>query len=150
MGDARVVFLLEKIGETFGVSPDELRGDMDGLGDKVRPFFEPEGPHKLIFVYQAPDTVDPKTGAVTRVGAKRLALTDGDGESVDGRAAYFIRNNPKGITEKFDPKDISAGSIKGGVLSSFNAVLSQMFHPALRVQHPTGWGKLKSLSLIHI
>ena len=146
MGDARVVFLLEKIGETFGVSPDELRGDMDGLGDKVRPFFEPEGPHKLIFVYQAPDTVDPKTGAVTRVGAKRLALTDGDGESVDGRAAYFIRNNPKGITEKFDPKDISAGSIKGGVLSSFNAVLSQMFHPALRVQHPTGWGKLKSKS----
>ena len=57
MGDARVVFLLEKIGETFGVSPDELRGDMDGLGDKVRPFFEPEGPPKLIFVYQAPDTV---------------------------------------------------------------------------------------------
>ena len=66
MGDARVVFLLEKIGETFGLSPDELRGDMDGLGDKVRPFFEPEGPPKLIFVYQAPDTVDLKTGAVTR------------------------------------------------------------------------------------
>ena len=146
MGDARTVFLLEKIGETFGVSPDELRTDMDGLGSEVRPFFEPDGPAKLIFVYQAPDAVDPKTGAVTRVGAKRLALTDGDGESVDGRAAYFIRNNPKGITEKFDPKDISVGSIKGGVLSSFNAVLSQMFHPALRVQHPTGWGKLKSKS----
>ena len=129
MGDARTVFLLEKIGETFGVSPDELRTDMDGLGAEVRPFFEPDGPAKLIFVYQAPDAVDPKTGAVTRVGAKRLALTDGDGESVDGRAAYFIRNNPKGITEKFDPKDISVGSIKGGVLSSFNAVLSQMFHP---------------------
>ena len=32
------------------------------------------------------------------------------------------------------------------MLSSFNAVLSQMFHPALRVQHPTGWGKLKSKS----
>jgi hypothetical protein len=32
MGDARTVFLLEKIGETFGVSPDELRTDMDGLG----------------------------------------------------------------------------------------------------------------------
>ena len=146
MGDARTVFLLEKIGETFGVSPDELRTDMDGLGAEVRPFFEPDGPAKLIFVYQAPDAVDPKTGAVTRVGAKRLALTDGDGEPVDGRAAYFIRNNPKGITEKFDPKDISVGSIKGGVLSSFNAVLSQMFHPALRVQHPTGWGKLKSKS----
>ena len=57
MGDARTVFLLEKIGETFGVSPDELRTDMDGLGSEVRPFFEPDGPAKLIFVYQAPDAV---------------------------------------------------------------------------------------------
>ena len=48
MGDARTVFLLEKIGETFGVSPDELRTDMDGLGAEVRPFFEPDGPAKLI------------------------------------------------------------------------------------------------------
>ena len=91
MGDARVVFLLEKIGETFGVSPDELRGDMDGLGDKVRPFFEPEGPHKLIFVYQAPDTVDPKTGAVTRVGAKRLALTDGEANDMPSFNATLDR-----------------------------------------------------------
>ena len=103
MGDARVVFLLEKIGETFGCRRMSFAGTWTAWAIRSGRSSS-QGPPKLIFVYQAPDTVDPKTGAVTRVGAKRLALTDGDGESVDGRAAYFIRNNPRASPRSSTPR----------------------------------------------
>lgn len=52
---------------------------------QVWQFFEPEGPVKLIFLYQVPETVDAMGDLVPTGKTPKLMLTEGDVDRVHGR-----------------------------------------------------------------
>jgi hypothetical protein len=62
------------------------------------------------------------------------------GERLSGKCLFFVRVNPKGITEKTLETDVAVGEIQGSVLDTFKALLADLFLPLLQEQ--SSWGKM--------
>jgi dynein heavy chain len=97
----------------------------------------------LLLYHQTPETSSGPDGEFAPVpGApKKLFLTSGEVDSLREHALYFIRVNPKGVTEKTVEQDVMAGEVRGGALASFRALVSNLFVPVLAKQHLSVWGK---------
>ncbi|EEH55878.1 flagellar outer dynein arm heavy chain gamma [Micromonas pusilla CCMP1545] len=106
-------------------------------------FYDANGPPKLLLYHQTPETSSGPDGEFAPVpGApKKLFLTSGEVDSLREHALYFIRVNPKGVTEKTVEQDVMAGEVRGGALASFRALVSNLFVPVLAKQHLSVWGK---------
>ena len=97
----------------------------------------------MLLYHQTPETSSGPDGEFAPVpGApKKLFLTSGEVDSLREHALYFIRVNPKGVTEKTVEQDVMAGEVRGGALASFRALVSNLFVPVLAKQHLSVWGK---------
>jgi hypothetical protein len=62
------------------------------------------------------------------------------GERLSGKCLFFVRVNPKGITEKTLESDVAVGEIQGSALDTFKALLADLFLPLLQEQ--SSWGKM--------
>jgi hypothetical protein len=57
-----------------------------------------------------------------------------------GKCLFFVRVNPKGVSEKSIESDIAAGEIQGSVLDTFKALVADLYLPVLQEQG--SWGKM--------
>lgn len=62
------------------------------------------------------------------------------GERLSGKSLFFVRVNPKGISEKTLESDVAVGEIQGSALDTFKALLADLFLPLLQEQ--SSWGKM--------
>jgi dynein heavy chain len=62
------------------------------------------------------------------------------GERLSGKCLFFVRVNPKGISEKTLESDVAVGEIQGSALDTFKALLADLFLPLLQEQ--SSWGKM--------
>lgn len=60
-------------------------------------------------------------------------------DALSGKCVYFVRINPKGVSEKTVEADIVCGEIAGNALELFKAIVADMYVPILEDQ--TAWGK---------
>eukprot|EP00854_Cymbomonas_tetramitiformis_P001067 gene1068-1616_t len=105
---------------------------------KLDDFFRANGPWKLIFYYQIPEQEGPDGHYVLNGTEEKLFWTTGEVEKLSGKAVYFLRNNPKGVTDKTE-QDILSGEIIHSTLETFRALLADLFLPILEAQG--NWGK---------
>jgi hypothetical protein len=57
-----------------------------------------------------------------------------------GKCVFFVRVNPKGVSEKSLETDLAAGEIQGSALETFRALVADLYLPVLQEQ--TSWGKM--------
>jgi hypothetical protein len=57
-----------------------------------------------------------------------------------GKCLFFVRVNPKGVSEKSIESDIAAGEIQGSALDTFKALVADLYLPVLQEQG--SWGKM--------
>jgi dynein heavy chain len=62
------------------------------------------------------------------------------GERLPGKSLFFVRVNPKGVSEKTLESDLAVGEIQGSALDTFKALLAEVFVPLLQEQG--SWGKM--------
>jgi hypothetical protein len=62
------------------------------------------------------------------------------GERLPGKSLFFVRVNPKGVSEKMLESDVAVGEIQGSALDTFKALLAEVFLPLLQEQG--SWGKM--------
>lgn len=62
------------------------------------------------------------------------------GERLSGKCLFFVRVNPKGVSEKTLEADVAVGEIQGSALDTFRALLADLFLPVLQEQ--SSWGKM--------
>jgi hypothetical protein len=61
-------------------------------------------------------------------------------DRLTGKCVYFVRTNPKGVSEKTLDADVAAGDILGpGVLDAFRALVSDVYLPILQVVTASAW-----------
>jgi hypothetical protein len=66
-----------------------------------------------------------------------LSRPGAQNERLSGRCVYFVRVNPKGVSEKSLDTDVAAGDIVGpGALDAFRALVSDVYLPVLQVRAP--------------
>jgi len=59
---------------------------------------------------------------------------------LSGKCIFFVRVNPKGISEKSLDTDLAVGDIQGSALDTFKALMSEVYLPVLQEQ--SNWGKM--------
>lgn len=57
-----------------------------------------------------------------------------------GKCMFFVRINPKGVSEKAIESDIAVGEIQGSALDTFKALVADLYLPVLQEQG--SWGKM--------
>ena len=107
--------------------------------EQVSGFLDGTGASKLIWYYQVPEELN-ENGELVQVGTDpTLQLTSGDTDRITGKAVYFIRQNPKGVSEKTIDADVTVGEVLTGALESYKALVTDLFLPILKEQG--NWGK---------
>ena len=107
--------------------------------EQVSGFLDGTGASKLIWYYQVPEELN-ENGELVQVGTDpTLQLTSGDTDRITGKAVYFIRQNPKGVSEKTIDADVTVGEVLAGALESYKALVTDLFLPILKEQG--NWGK---------
>lgn len=61
-------------------------------------------------------------------------------ERVTGKAVFFARTNPKGVSEKTVDSDIACGEVSGSALDNLRAIVSELYLPIIQEQQQ--WGKV--------
>lgn len=67
-------------------------------------------------------------------------LLQSQGDRLSGKCLFFVRVNPKGVSEKTLESDVAVGEIQGTALDTFKALLADLFLPLLQEQG--SWGKM--------
>lgn len=70
------------------------------------------------------------------------AVVSCQAEPLVNNLVYFLRANPKGITEKTYEADMVVGQISAKALEGYRALLGEVFVPVLTAQET--WGKATS------
>ena len=154
MADTRFRFIASKLAEAYGQPENAIEKTIIHDKAHVSKFFEPSGPSSLLYVYE------------TEKGATKPTLHRmSPNESITGKLVYFVRLNPKGISEKTIEADVSnawndlgslmilrisqthknsnvqvlSGEVHGAALANFSAIVSELYLPI--VQEQQLWGK---------
>lgn len=61
-------------------------------------------------------------------------------ERVHGKAVFFVRLNPKGVSEKTVEADVACGEVSGSALDNFRAIIAELYAPIINEQQQ--WGKV--------
>eukprot|EP00898_Chlorokybus_atmophyticus_P005691 jgi/Chlat1/6122/Chrsp409S05665 len=74
---------------------------------QINDFFTPNGVQKLVFFHQVPEVETPEGEFVQKGKRPTLYLTTGEMDKLRGKAAYFVRVNPKGVTAATIEQDVA-------------------------------------------
>lgn len=107
--------------------------------EQLDAFFEAGGPAKVHFFYQPEEALNEEGEWVPTGEAAELVLADPQSRRVTRKASFFVRTNPKGVSEKTVEQDISFGEVLPGALENFKALVADLFVPIVREQ--ADWGK---------
>ncbi|XP_071482850.1 dynein axonemal heavy chain 5-like, partial [Diadema antillarum] len=105
----------------------------------IEEFFAQDGPRKLMFFYQETmgrDTLYSRTdtsSVVTQPAQKRLFLTTGTSEGLNGMCYFFLRSTNKAITVANIAAEVNFGMMdcgNGKILEGFKTMLARVMMPA--------------------
>ncbi|XP_072018853.1 LOW QUALITY PROTEIN: dynein axonemal heavy chain 5-like [Amphiura filiformis] len=158
--DARHQFIFGKLAESIRIEITQVEDFLlgDDKFDLLENFFAANGPRKLMFFYQeAPsrETLYSRNGVgatgsvANQPTQKRLFLTTGAAEGLNGMCYFFIRSSSKAITASNIANEVNFGSVDatgGKILDGFQKLLSLVMVPALKSQET--WGEIKDNSQV--
>ena len=128
-------WMQQKLVQSFSVDPAVAEKALRDNKKRVDVFLsEPASPPKLFFFYQ------PRFPG----GAAELFLSvGGEGERLDSKAVYFLRDSNKPVNLKqAQDATVLSGEIGLDILQSFQASLSEVYFPLLQQQ--SEWGRIKA------
>ncbi|XP_071801151.1 dynein axonemal heavy chain 5-like isoform X2 [Asterias amurensis] len=151
--DARHQFVFGKLAESIGIEIAQVEDFIlgDDKFDLIEDFFANNGSRKLMFYYQEAPTRDTlfsrtDTSSVTTHPPlqKRLFLTTGASEGLNGMCYFFVRPTSKPITNQNIAQEINYGMMdasNGKILDGLQTLLKKVMVPALKGQE--SWGEIK-------
>lgn len=106
----------------------------------INGFFDKDGRPALLIYYQVPEELNGDGEWVKKGSTPALVVAQSAEHRLTGSACFFVRINPKGITEKTIDQDVHVGCIKGAALASVTSLVADFFIPVLKKQEK--WGRL--------
>ncbi|XP_033111994.1 dynein heavy chain 5, axonemal-like [Anneissia japonica] len=156
MMDARHQYLFSKLAEATNLEvtqiEDFLLGDerFDLIGD----FFAADGSRKLMFFHQEAggrETLHSRTADTASIATipqlKRVFITTGTSEGINGICYFFLRTTNKAITVANITQEVTFTFIDcngGKILDGFSTLFSRVLVPCLKSQE--SWGELTNNS----
>uniref|UniRef100_A0A383W453 AAA+ ATPase domain-containing protein n=1 Tax=Tetradesmus obliquus TaxID=3088 RepID=A0A383W453_TETOB len=139
--DQRHRYIISKIVEGFGIDEAVVEKKVISEKQHVNAFLEGSGLSALKWSYQIPEEKS-KDGSWVQKGSKPvLVLSHQQADRVgSGKCMFFVRINPKGVSEKAIESDIAVGEIQGSALDTFKALVADLYLPVLQEQG--SWGKM--------
>mmetsp|Transcript_5388 Transcript_5388/g.12712 ORF Transcript_5388/g.12712 Transcript_5388/m.12712 type:complete len:4322 (-) Transcript_5388:507-13472(-) len=147
--DGRHRYLVSKLAEAFSIPEAQCERSLMQEKTKVNSFFEPTGPASLVYVFevlQTPEKTNQANGS-GRIVPRQPSMRGGPvlhrlgpNEPLHGTAVYFVRTNPKGVSEKTVDYDITCGELSGSALENFRAMVAELYVPLIQEQQ--AWGKV--------
>jgi hypothetical protein len=125
--DARHRFILQRLKDGFNIARVtiiEQFMSQERVQSQLNDFFRAEGIPTLIFFFQPPRSTGEDEGVVTDA-APVLSLNVASKEKMTDKAIYFVRTNPKGVTQAIE-QDVCYGEIPKDPLADFDFILGQV------------------------
>ncbi|XP_042366785.1 dynein axonemal heavy chain 5 [Plectropomus leopardus] len=150
--DARHKYLISRLVDA-GTLPEAEAEDAVISDDKfglIDDFFAANGSKKLIFFYQSvkqnlsSSHLSSVDAAASAVADRKLFLTTGSSERLEGKCLFFLRITNKAITTANVQQEVNFGMLDcsdGGVLNGLETLLADIMLPALRSQQT--WGSVQ-------
>ncbi|XP_053350448.1 dynein axonemal heavy chain 5 [Clarias gariepinus] len=150
--DIRHKYLIVKLADTISLGEMEVEEALisDDKFSMIEDFFSAHGSKRLLFYYQEVQLsphgnvlpwMDSQTAAP---GQKRLFITTGTAERLNGACLFFLRNTDKAITTANVSQEVNFGMLdctNGNFLQSLERFFTQVTYPALRSHED--WGVVK-------
>ncbi|KAK3724620.1 hypothetical protein RRG08_041104 [Elysia crispata] len=132
--DARHKYLMEQLANALNLDSGAIEEFMvsDDRFEMMETFFKADGSRKIMFFYQ--DVAKDK---------KKLFITPGDAEGLNGICLFFLRTTTKAITPQNIAQEVNFGTMDctgGKILAGFEKTLSKIFLPSLKSLEQ--WGTL--------
>jgi hypothetical protein len=108
----------------------------------VYDFCSSSGPPTLLIGFHVPEEHNIEGEWVKRGSTPCLQVLASLDQRLSGAGCYFVRLNPKGISDKTIADDINYGVIKGNALNTLKSLINDFYAPVLRKQEK--WGRLTS------
>lgn len=147
--DARHDFLFNRLADSIGIDAATLE-DMilgDEKFDQIEHFLGANGSKMLIFFYQDVKTTEKNVigKPIGTTSKKKLMISNGEEEQLEGHAYYFLKSNTKAITASNIANEVNFGVLdatNGKLLDAVEKMLANVILPALSGLED--WGSLKS------
>ncbi|XP_041462810.1 dynein heavy chain 5, axonemal-like [Lytechinus variegatus] len=155
--DSRHAFMFSSLAEALNMELSQVEDFLlgDDKFDMIGEFFAQDGPRKLMFFYQeatSRDTLYSRTdtsSVITQPTQKKLFLTTGTSEGLNGMCYFFLRSTNKAITPANIAAEVNFGMMdctNGKILQGFKMMLDKIMMPALKLQE--NWGEIKDESQV--
>ncbi|XP_061778474.1 dynein axonemal heavy chain 5-like [Nerophis ophidion] len=147
--DPRHQYLISRLVDAACLDQQEVEDALvsDDKFDLIQDFFAVNGSRKLIFFYQNTKQDMSSTHLSFRdvsssaVATRKLFLTTGSAESLEGKCFFFLRTTKKAISTANVHQEVNFGmldSSDGNILNSLETLMSSVMLPALKA--PQTWG----------
>ncbi|XP_071957073.1 dynein axonemal heavy chain 5-like [Antedon mediterranea] len=152
MMDARHQYLFAKLAEATRLEVSQIEDFLlgDEKFDLIADFFAVDGSRKLMFFHQEAggrETLYSRSGDTASVGTiphqKRVFITTGTAEGVNGLCYFFLRPTSKPITVANIAQEVTFTFVDcngGKLLDGFSMLFSKVLVPCLKSQE--SWGEL--------
>ncbi|KAI8792083.1 dynein heavy chain 5, axonemal [Biomphalaria glabrata] len=135
--DARHKYLVQQLATALNLDTSVVEEFIvsDDRFDMISEFFKADGSRKIMFFYQ-----DVNRGSAEK---KKLFITPGDAEGLNGICLFFLRTTTKAITPANIPQEVNFGTLDctgGKILAGFEKHLSKIILPSLKSLET--WGTL--------
>ncbi|XP_076826623.1 dynein axonemal heavy chain 5 [Brachyhypopomus gauderio] len=147
MLDSRHTYLIAKIASTLNLGEADVEEALlsDDKFGMIEDFFSSNGSKKLLFYYQTHGNTSSWTDSVSgKSGGKKLFITTGTTENLNGFCLFFLRNTGKAITTSNVSQEVNFGILdcmNGNILHNLEKLFTQVLYPALSSQED--WGIMK-------
>ncbi|KAK1795394.1 hypothetical protein P4O66_010566 [Electrophorus voltai] len=151
MLDSRHRYLIGKIASGVNLGEAEVEENLvsDDKFCMIDDFFSAHGSKRLLFYYQAVQLSHGNASSWTdsvsgTFGQKKLFITTGTTENLNGFCLFFLRNTGKAITTSNVSQEVNFGMLDcmgGHILHNLEKLFTQVLYPALSSQED--WGIMK-------
>jgi len=112
-----------QVSEALGVAKEVADRTISREKAFINNFFDKDGRTALLLYYQVPEELSADNEWVKRGSTPHLIVAQTPDQRLSGSAVYFVRTNPKGISEKTIADDVQCGCIKGSALGSLRSLV---------------------------
>ncbi|CAG9462434.1 unnamed protein product [Pedinophyceae sp. YPF-701] len=137
--DSRHRFICAKVAEVYGIpNVAVVEKLVQNNLEHVTSLFQKDGVPCVAFSYEAQEAQD-AAGEWAKTEKPQVRLGIPAASRTEHPVVYFVRCNPKGVSEKSVDADLSVSVTTGEALANFRALVEELFVPVLQEQ--AGWGK---------
>jgi hypothetical protein len=131
--DSRHRWIAAKVAETFGISnAAQVEKVISSDEANVSSLFEKDGKPCVAFSFEAMEKQDGASGEWKAVEKPTVRVGFPEHSHVANKVIYFVRANPKGVSDKNIEADLTYNVLAGNALSKFRTLIEELYLPVLQ------------------